>query len=499
MFSDDLASSRKYKKLIAVVLMISSVYYIFQSHVMLSTVMKPMESRPLSYDTPTYDDDDNVTSSSSDYGSNAVDYGDMDEQSNMRRKSGSDESVDIPTSQVKRKNGTGPTPFYNETHISCFYKITKHGKSEWRQKIVRHDTFWKKKNCKFRLGRDTIYFHQGKAGGGTVNYMGNKYRLGLRSDHPVLKDDSVKDLIEGPLTTLIFTVRDPVDRFVSMFNWRLLTLCHPGDKRKKTITNEDADTGHKLKQKSIWHQRVTKKKQVGGHAEHPEKFCLSTRVEQEKTLRVRYKGDPNVMAEALCENSPEYERAVRDLTDINHSTTIAQWLQLLIDPTMVGDISKDGIQNFAAIPVTSRFEDDLDALFTAMLEEKYGSNILDAMPDGVNKKYKNKKAAMSHSSVKHGKDKPRQLSKLAECCLARYYQKDYRVIQTMLRDDTTTILDPIKGAHPVLGEACNWGDVEQQQSCKDDLRTMLQQRSSYITQSQEHTCSDLVKHYTNNK
>ena len=469
------------------VLVTSSAYYIYQSQMMLSRMMKPLESKPLSYNIPIYDDD-NVTSSS-DIDSNAVDYGDTNEQSVMNRK-----SVRAQTSRTQQKISIAdPAPFYNETHISCFYKGTKRGKSEWRQTIVTHNTFWKKQDCKFRLGRDTIYFHQGKAGGGTVNYMGNKYHLGLRSDHPFLKEDSVKDLMEGPLTTLIFTVRDPIDRFVSMFNWRLLTLCHPGDMRKKTITNEDADTAHKLKQKSVWHQRVTKKKRVGGHAEHPEKFCLSTRVEQEKTLRVRYKGDPNVMAEALCEDSPKYEQAVRDLTDINHSTTIAQWLELLIDSKIVRSISKHGIQNFSAIPVTSRFEYDLEALFTAMLKERYGMNVLDAMLDGVNKKSKNKKAAMSHSSVKHGKDKPRQLSKLGECCLARYYQKDYRVIQTMLQDDTTTIVEPIEGAHPVLGEACHWGDMEQQQSCKDNLRSMLHQRSPYLTKSREQTCSKLVK------
>jgi hypothetical protein len=89
------------------------------------------------------------------------------------------------------------------------------------------------------VGLDTVYFHQGKTGGGAVGYMGEKYRLNLRNVHPTINEKSVQDLMNGPLTSLIFTVRDPVDRFVSMFNWRLLTLCHPGDKRKKTIAPQD--------------------------------------------------------------------------------------------------------------------------------------------------------------------------------------------------------------------------------------------------------------------
>jgi hypothetical protein len=50
---------------------------------------------------------------------------------------------------------------------------------------------------------------------------GEKYRLNLRNVHPTINEKSVQDLMNGPLTSLIFTVRDPVDRFVSMFNWRL--------------------------------------------------------------------------------------------------------------------------------------------------------------------------------------------------------------------------------------------------------------------------------------
>jgi len=370
------------------------------------------------------------------------------------------------------------TPFHNETHISCFRKINK---NKWVEKIVTLDKFWSNEKCKFRIGRDTIYLHQGKAGGGTVGYMGTKFHLGLRSDHPFIKEESIQDLMNGPLTTLIFTVRDPVDRFVSMFNWRLLTLCHPGDKRLKTITHEDSAQQQKQKRKSHSARRV------GGHSENPQKYCLSTKVDLEKTLRARYKSDPNVMAEALCRDSPKYEQAVQDLTGINHSPTIFEWLELLINPNMISNITKHGVQNFIAIPLSSRFDDDLETVIMEMIQQRFGNNILSAMNDKPSNK--SLKSKLSHSSVKHGKERPRQLSALAQCCLTQYYKKDYHVIQTILGDEETPILEPIKGAHPVLAEGCSWGDNMQQSLCKDDLRSMLRER---IFDNEEQSCSQLV-------
>lgn len=246
--------------------------------------------------------------------------------------------------------------------------------------------------------------------------------------------------------------------------------------------------------KSLLDQRRAKIKHVGGHADHPEKFCLSTRVEQEKTLRVTYNSDPNVMAEALCSNSPNYEQAVRDVADINHSPTISDWLELLIDPRMVRNITKDGVQNFFAIPLTPNFEDDIEAWISEILQKRYGDDILDTMPNKTIRSIEKKKNAQMHSSVKHGKDKPRQLSSLAECCLTRYYQKDYHVIQSMLGNEKGAILKPIEGAHPIIEKACGWGDEDQQQSCKDSLRTMILDRSQYLlVESGEQTrCYELI-------
>ena len=485
------------------ILVASSIYHTYQSHNIMvgkgsistfshSTTTTTTPSYDMSTtvedDMSAFDDDDPTQKSSAIRGYSTRNKSDHSNIRNFTRtKSDRSRLADLLPSRSNRVRSNDSTnietPFHNETHISCFRKI---GEGEWAHKIVTLDKFWSVKQCKFRIGRDTIYFHQGKAGGGTVGYMGNKYHLGLRIDHPFIKEGSVQDLMSGPLTTLIFTVRDPVDRFVSIFNWRLLTLCHPRDNRLKTITHEDSSTQQMLKRKSL------KDIRVGGHAENPEKYCLSTRVEQEKNLRVRYRSDPNVMAEALCRDSQNYEQAMQDLTNINHSPTIFEWLELLINPNMFSNITKFGVQNFIAIPLSSRFEADVERVFTEMIQQRFGTNILSAMNDESSNKLLKKKKKLLHSSVKHGKEMPRKLSALAQCCLTQYYKRDYHVIQTMLGEKKTPILEPIQGAHPILAEACSWGDKEQQKLCKNDLRSMLRGRSHFIFEQEERSCSQLV-------
>jgi hypothetical protein len=383
------------------------------------------------------------------------------------------------------------TSHHNSTHITCFINTSE----GWIQKMVPISNFWGRRSCKFYLGRDTAYFHQGKAGGGTVGVHATKYRLGLRSNHPVPDDFTVHDLMNGPLTSLIMSIRDPVDRFVSIFNWRLLTLCHPDDTRQKTVTVGDLERF--IISENREQEIVRLKKKVGRHTDRPDRYCLSTRVEQEKILRETYRGDPNIMAEALCENSANYEQAVSDLSDINHSMMISQWLEFLIDPAMVRNITERGIQHFMAIPLTPQFEEYIEMLFSELLLNRYGNNVLQEMAQymrGSNKRsFERKRERGAHSSVVHGYANSSALSKLAECCLTRHYEKDYRVIQSMLGDDEASVLQPIREAHPVLRTACEWGSMQQQELCRNNLLSMLKRRSAFFRGIKDLTCSELVK------
>jgi hypothetical protein len=485
-------AARSLLRLFAVLLVGPSIYYTYQTHKKLAVVtdfMKSLTSVPYEMpETETDDDDDDENNTSTTSPSKSTSTNTLGQ---VRAYPEEDDSLFDEDGDGDSTNDD-LTPFHNKTHITCFYKR----KERWYKEVVTPDVFWSKNRCKFRVGLDTVYFHQGKTGGGAVGYMGEKYRLNLRNVHPTINEKSVQDLMNGPLTSLIFTVRDPVDRFVSMFNWRLLTLCHPGDKRKKTIAPQDAKAPNEKEYggKHRYFKHTGTRKIIGRHTERPDKYCLSTRAEQEKTLRVNYKGDPNVMAESLCEESSNYEQAVRDLTDINHSTMISQWLEFLIDPKTVRNITTDGIKNFIAVPLNSRFEDNLNAMFEIMLKERYGDNILDYMGNRPAKQLKLKKTKerTAHSSEKHGKDMPKKLTKLAECCLTRFYQNDYQVIQTMLGYDANAALKPIEGAHEVVSKACDWGDSKHQESCKEDLHSMIKLRSHYIFGSEQQTCSELL-------
>ena len=83
---------------------------------------------------------------------------------------------------------------------------------------------------------------------------------------------------------------------------------------------------------------------------------------------------------------------------------------------------------------------------------------------------------------------------MGECCLARFLADDYRLIQTMLgheSDRVNAVVEPLAGAHPILTMACTWGNEEQQQLCRLDLRSMLMRRALYLDESKG-SCAAIV-------
>ena len=74
-------------------------------------------------------------------------------------------------------------------------------------------------------------------------------------------------------------------------------------------------------------------------------------------LNDKYESDPNVLAEAMCEESPSLEETLEDY-DLNMSfmgnkRPLSSWLDFLMDDSNQEDesISKAGIQQLFAIPV----------------------------------------------------------------------------------------------------------------------------------------------------
>ena len=226
-----------------------------------------------------------------------------------------------------------------------------------------------------------------------------------------------------------------------------------------------------------------------GAANHPHEVCKTStnRVIEEKMLRETYNSDPNALAEALCQDSPLHEDAVEDYRSIGHSLTLVEWLEFLVNPKMVNDVTENGIENFIAIPLEKRkqggnnssiiegnenqssslFEQHIQQLGLHLLSTRYGTQkakeILNHKPqDDVRSSHKE---MLEHSSARYynttaiivasaattndsdrkkeqqqqaQQSPPAFLSPLGECCLARHLHKDYRLIQTMLGDTKGT-------------------------------------------------------------
>jgi hypothetical protein len=341
--------------------------------------------------------------------------------------------------------------------------------------------FWDKRNkCSHYFKNDTIFFHVGKAGGGTVGFSLDKYKIAISKNHPAPRSQSVQQLMEGPEpASLIINVRDPVDRFVSAFQWRMIVLCSPDDKRKRNSN---------------------------GAAQRPHQLCKDSPAynKEEKMLREKYKSSPSVLGEALCEESGKRTAAVEDASMIGHSLQLVQWLDFLVEPELIAEVTENGIRDFMALPLEKQegndsplFEQHLDQLSLALLEQRYGrevaTRIIESTPQTV-RASEQKKEKWEHSSVQfNNSTKPPPLTKLGECCLSRHLEKDYRLIQSMLGDvdEEGVLIEPLGNAHPVIGNACKWGSDEQQKLCRADLRSILTRRAVYLDHS-EGTCSEVV-------
>jgi hypothetical protein len=98
-----------------------------------------------------------------------------------------------------------------------------------------------------------------------------------------------------------------------------------------------------------------------------------------------------------------------------------------------------------------------------------------------------------HSSAKFYNSTESLITSLGECCLARHFIDDYRLIQSMLGKEKTIIsgLNPLNGAHPVIKKACSWGGRQQKKSCQSDLMSMLLRRAKYLDESKG-SCSLII-------
>lgn len=205
-------------------------------------------------------------------------------------------------------------------------------------------------------------------------------------------------------TAIFISLRDPVDRFVSSFYWRLLISCDPeGDTRSP-----------------------------GNAPNNPGKYCTHRVSEREQEiLFYRYNRDANELASALCStNVTKAKLAANDMKRIEHTRhTIVDWLgwnltvyedklfPIVLEPSYDFKSQVDDVIRWAYN--ISRFEDE--SLFLQRQAAVYTN-------DCISSRKKAEKQAEGGSRQHSSSSIKQSLSERNELCVARHFSSDYELL-----------------------------------------------------------------------
>lgn len=357
------------------------------------------------------------------------------------------------------------------------------GKPWPAQECLTASTFWERQ-CYLNMTESVRFYHLGKGGGGTIFFSLLDNGIVVRRDHP-RPMHGIEQLLNGPVSTLLINIRDPVDRFVSAFNWRSLLICQrrDGEHRKKYPSEVD-DKDRK------WHQPHL----------HPEDFCYDESLypKEAKIIQRLYNDDINKLAESLCEESSNFAQAVEHTKFINHAKlSLAEWLRPLMLDTNATSIKPHGLSKFMAITFEQQSHHDSsllrhtrEAVHQLYFDHGVDESLFESLMKHKPVRKKRVSEMMTHSSNKTRKDKV--LGAIGECCLARFLEDDYGLIESMIGGaNTSNAKGFLDYAHPIIREACEWGSSTRRQLCRADLQSMLHRRTKFLDRSLG-TCRDAV-------
>lgn len=272
-----------------------------------------------------------------------------------------------------------------------------------------------------------IYAHAGKAGGGTVDHClearGLLNLVEFCHPKPCLKPDS-------NITHILVTVRDPVDRFVSAFDWRAFLLCEK--------YNETRSPAH------------------GKAFTMPAQKCDVGREVERALVHDQYHFNANELALALCEGS----RVGADiLRHIRHMDSLSSHLG------GVGALAfflKRGVGVYATVlepgfDFEAQVRSAVDQLaIDASLETNEGSS--DSL--STSQSSYNKAGGIDYThSAKSTRHPPSSLTSEGVACVANYYRADYEVIASLVE----------VGCHGSMAS-----------ECQESLKSILRRRQSAL-------------------
>eukprot|EP00977_Amphora_coffeiformis_P013238 scaffold3410_cov158-Amphora_coffeaeformis.AAC.12 len=236
--------------------------------------------------------------------------------------------------------------------------------------------------------KTAVFLHPGKSGGGTFKERTAQcWRTLMKTCHPI----PCKKKFDSQ-SKIIVTIRDPIDRFVSAFYWRLLIVCDRKDKRKLSR----------------------------GATEDPERFCKRPLPGELWVLR-NYNKDVNKLAESLCSPIDKVRaRAEKSLQKIQHAKVdLQQWLNFSWHPEdLFPVVTESGITS-------------LEIETDESLHWLYNSEKFESEYDFQRRSHYAEKRRVAGDLVHTSSGHKKSLTPEAEQCLLKYFQKDYEILKKM--------------------------------------------------------------------
>ena len=263
---------------------------------------------------------------------------------------------------------------------------------------------------------DALFLHMGKAAGGTIlERTRDVWKMKIKECHPKLCPLATQ---YPNRTGLLLSVRDPIDRWVSAYYWRLHIICNPDGSDPRKIDN--------------------------GASHNPQRFCK--KMQKKKTKHLfdgTFHHDANRVAEALCSLSDPKLAQLANLTmpQVHHA-------QIFIHDWLDFDWKSE---HLFALVVGDRDSFDLEAQVDAAMQWLHNRTRFET-PELFRKRIQHAQRRVVTGKYVHSAFSPkgkRQLSLAAQKCLAEYYRKDY----ILLRDKKELLCkteECLKGIQAIL-------------------------------------------------
>ena len=263
---------------------------------------------------------------------------------------------------------------------------------------------------------DAVFLHMGKAAGGSIAERGRDlWGMRIKECHPQLCSMAT----EFPNSTnLLISLRDPIDRFVSAYYWRLYVVCDPdGDKRQR----------------------------AQGASHNPEQFCKRKATWSIKNLFRKFNRNASQLAEALCSSDPQLANlAQATMPQVHHSQIwIRDWLDFDWQPERM----------FALVAERNTVE--LEPQIDTAMEWLYNRTQFESLElfRARQRRVQEQRHVADLGKFAHSSAGAQQtkhpLSLRAQQCLASHYRQDYE----LLRDKKEVLCktqDCLRGIQAIL-------------------------------------------------